>query len=86
VPDTEIMEISLSGSDPEQAGIVNAIKNAYFEEVVNIELRRRSDRHAKLKRIKQTYADMLKERRDTIRKLIGFGRGERGAVPGLGKE
>jgi polysaccharide biosynthesis transport protein len=67
---SEIMEIALSGKDPQElAGLVNAIKEAYVEEVVNVDKKRRVDRHSKLKKIKQTYTEILKERRDHQRKL-----------------
>ncbi len=67
---SEIMELSLSGSNPQElAGLVNAVKKAYIEEVVEVDIKKRSDRHAKLKKIKQSYAEILKERRDHQRKL-----------------
>jgi polysaccharide biosynthesis transport protein len=66
---SEVMEISLSGDDPvEIAGIVNAVKKAYMEEVVNVDTKRRADRFAKLRTIKEQYAEILKERRDRLRK------------------
>ena len=35
---SEVMEIALAGSDPEElAAIVNAVKNAYMDEVVNVD-------------------------------------------------
>ena len=41
---SEVMEISLSGDNPEElAGIVNAVKKAYMEEVVNVDLKRRTE-------------------------------------------
>ena len=67
---SEIMEISLTGNNPaELAGLVNAVKKAYMEEVVNVDIKRRADRFAMLKKIKQTLGDMLKERRESQRKL-----------------
>ena len=52
---SEVMEISLSGDDPhELAGIVNAVKKAYMEEVVNVDTKQRTDRHDQLKKIKET--------------------------------
>ncbi len=66
---SEVMEISLTGDDPvEIAGVVNAIKKAYMDEVVNVDTNRRADRHTKLKSIKDNYAEILKERRDRLRK------------------
>ena len=67
---SEIMEISLSGNQPQElAGLVNAIKKGYIEEVVNVDIKKRTDRHAKLKKIKQTYTELLKERHEHQRKL-----------------
>ncbi len=52
------MEISLSGDDPQElAGIVNAVKKAYMDEVVNVDTKRRTDRHGKLKKIKEQYTE-----------------------------
>ncbi len=69
VAGSEVMEISLMGDDPGQiASIVNAIKKAYMDEVVNVDTKRRADRHAKLKGIKESYAEILKERRERLRK------------------
>ena len=66
---SEVMEISLSGDDPaEIAGIVNAVKKAYMDEVVNVDTKRRADRYAMLGRIKDKYGEILKERRDRLRK------------------
>ncbi len=37
IANSELMEISLIGEDPQElAGIVNAVKKAYIEEVVNV--------------------------------------------------
>ena len=67
---SEVMEISLIGSDPEEvAGIVNAVKKAYMDEVVNVDLKRRTERFEQLKKIRDKYTQMLKKRRDTLRKL-----------------
>ena len=64
------MEISLSGDNPEEiAGIVNAVKKAYMDEVVNVDIKRRADRHDQLKKIKDDYGELLKERRENLRKL-----------------
>lgn len=67
---SEIMEITLSGDNPEEvAGIVNAVKKAYMDEVVNKDAKQRTDRHSNLKKIKDRYAENLKQRRETKRKL-----------------
>lgn len=67
---SEVMEISLSGSDPEEiAGIVNAVKKAYMDEVVNVDLKRRTERFDHLKKMREHYTELLKKKRDTMRKL-----------------
>jgi polysaccharide biosynthesis transport protein len=69
VAGSEVMEISLSGEEPaELAGIVNAVKKAYMDEVVNVDAKRRSDRLQKLKKIKENYGELLKERRPRLKK------------------
>jgi polysaccharide biosynthesis transport protein len=75
---SEVMEISLAGGNPEEvAGIVNAVVCSYTDEVVNFELKRRMDRFERLKKIKETYSESLKKRRETVRKLSeSLGRGE----------
>jgi capsular exopolysaccharide synthesis family protein len=66
---SEVMEISLSGDHPEElADLINAIKKAYMEQVVNVDAKRRSDRHAKLKEIKDRYGEQLKDRRDRLKR------------------
>ena len=70
IGDSEVMEIALSGDDPhEVAGLVNAVKKAYMDEVVNVETKRRADRHAKLRKIRENYVEILHERRERLRKL-----------------
>ncbi len=67
---SEVMEIALSGDSPiELAGIVNAVKKAYMEEVVNVDIKRRGERHEQLKKHKERYEELLKERRQNLRKL-----------------
>ncbi len=67
---SEVMEIALTGSDPEDlAIIVNAVKQAYMDEVVNVDARRRAERHEQLRKLRESYASHLKEKRDHMRKL-----------------
>ena len=67
---SEIMEISLSGNHAEEvAGLVNAVKKGYVEEVVIVDIKKRADRYATLKKIKQNYTEILKERREHQKKL-----------------
>jgi hypothetical protein len=71
--DTQLLQIALGAhsgaSNNGQAVIINAVVRAYMEQVVNSDTKRRADRHAKLKKVKQTYADIIRERRETQRKL-----------------
>jgi capsular polysaccharide biosynthesis protein len=72
VDGSEVMEISLSGDNPvEIAVIVNAVKKAYMDEVVNVDTKRRADRYAKLRAIKDNYADILHERRARLSQAQG---------------
>ena len=67
---SEVMRIALSGNDPDEvAGIVNAVKKAYMEEIVNVDIKRRADRYDKLRKLKTQYENILKERRENLRKL-----------------
>ena len=75
VAGSEVMEISLSGDDPEEiAGIVNAVKKAYMDEVVNVDTNRRKARHDQLKAIKENYTEILKERRENSEEARRDGR------------
>ncbi len=70
IANSEVMEISLSGDYPaELAGLVNAVKKAYMEEVVNVDMKKRMDRHSQLKEYKKKQGEVLKERRDYVRRL-----------------
>jgi capsular exopolysaccharide synthesis family protein len=67
---SEVMEISLSGRNPQEvAGIVNAVKKAYMEEVVNVDLKRRTERYDRLKKLQDTYDGLLSKKQETMRKL-----------------
>jgi len=69
IAESEVMEISLSGENPQElAGIVNAIKKAYIDEVVNVDIKMRVQRHDKLNKLKERYEELLKQRRETLRK------------------
>jgi len=69
VAGSEVMEIALSGDDPDEvAGLVNAVKKAYMDEIVLYDVKRRAERHATLKSIQEKYRELLKERREMLRK------------------
>lgn len=70
VAGSEVMEISLTGRNPvEVAGIVNAVKTAYMDEVANVEAKHRTGRYENLVKIKERYTENLKQRRELMRKL-----------------
>jgi hypothetical protein len=87
--DTEVIEIAMAPgpgpSDADQAAIVNAVAKAYMDEVVNIELRRRTEWLDRLKRIKEKYSELLLQRREALRRSADSdGRG--GRLTGREKE
>ena len=70
VENSELLEISLQGESPDEvAGLVNAVKDAYLEEVVNIEHKRRQDRYGMLRKLKDQYVETLKSKRQGLKKL-----------------
>lgn len=78
---SELMEISLTGDYPDEvAGIVNAVKKAYIDEVVNRDIKMRTARYNQLKKLKAQYAEMLRERRENLRKLVDTAGGDRAAT------
>jgi capsular exopolysaccharide synthesis family protein len=81
-PGSEIMEISLSGEDAvEVAGIVNAVKQAYMEEVVNVDVKRRTDRLAMLKTISDKYKELLNDKGKARKELAkNLGADDRNAL------
>jgi hypothetical protein len=70
---TEVIQVSMaarSGADAnDQAAIINAVVQSYMDEIVNADLKRRLDRQSMLKKLNQKYQDMMRERRETARKL-----------------
>lgn len=66
----EIMEIRLAGEDARGlAMVVNAVQEAYFDEVYNVEKESRSRRLEELKRIQEVKEDEIRGMRDTIKKI-----------------
>ena len=70
---SELVQVSLSprsgANGKDQAAIINAIVSAYVEEVTDAEGKRQSNRHDTLKKIKQKYTEILRERRQHARRL-----------------
>jgi hypothetical protein len=71
--DSELLEVSLPSrtglSTKEQASLINAVVSAYIDEVVDKDRKMMLQRQETLKILSKTYSDMMKARRDTIRKL-----------------
>jgi hypothetical protein len=70
---SELVQVSLSprsgANGNDQAAIINAIVSVYVQEVTGAEGKRQADRREKLKKIRNTYTDLLKERREHARRL-----------------
>ncbi len=68
----------LNGAD--QAAVINAVRAAYMDEVVNVDLRRRMQRFDFLKKMQDRYREQLKKKRDVLREVSESpGRGGRWA-------
>lgn len=67
----EILRISLTNDDPEQARIiVNAVKDAYFHEIVERSVTDRADRLHKLEVMLGQAEDTLKRKQAQVRKVV----------------
>ncbi len=68
--DGEILRISMSSTRPAGlARIVNAVRDAYLSEVVDVEKEQRKTRHEELKKIYDDYQKKLAEQRATLESL-----------------
>jgi capsular exopolysaccharide synthesis family protein len=66
----EIMQISLSGNDPQElAKLVNAVTDAYLLEVVQADSRQRAQHHGHLQEIHRDYLETLTAKRNNLKKL-----------------
>jgi hypothetical protein len=62
--DTEIMRIAMAGDDTAQvAPLVNAVTEAYFQEVINVEHNQRLEHFSRLKDAFNDYTEKLKDHR-----------------------
>jgi capsular exopolysaccharide synthesis family protein len=67
---SELIKISMSSSHPEELKvIVDAVAQAYLQEVVNLERKHRSEQLAELEDIYKNAKEKLRQKRDTMRKL-----------------
>jgi capsular exopolysaccharide synthesis family protein len=68
--DSEILYVGLKGDYPEElAKLVNAVTEAYMEEVVNFELSRRTERYDMLTELNKRKLKNLKSQRERVRNL-----------------
>jgi polysaccharide biosynthesis transport protein len=71
--DTEVLEVALAvgcgASKEDQATLVNAITRAYFDVVVYREMKLRQVRQETLKKLASRYKDLVKTRREELRRL-----------------
>lgn len=68
--ESEILHIALKGESAEEvAKMVNAVTQAYMDEVVNVELKRRTQRYDKLNEIVAKKLQTLKSQRERVRNL-----------------
>jgi capsular exopolysaccharide synthesis family protein len=69
-PGSELLNICFSGDYPQEVSdLVNAVKNAYLEEVVNVDHKRRSERLDMLRKLKDSYANTILIHRQDLKKL-----------------
>ena len=70
---TEVIQVSMAGQSgadtKDQAAIINAVVKAYVDDVVNVDRKRRADRHVMITNLTHKYRDMIDERREQARKL-----------------
>jgi succinoglycan biosynthesis transport protein ExoP len=66
---SEIVNVKMIGSEPaELVTLINAVTQAYLQEVVNVDRKQRSDRLAELDDIYTKSKDKLRIKRDTLKK------------------
>jgi hypothetical protein len=69
---SEVLQVAMapgSASGVDQAAIIDAVVGAYMEQVVNADAQRRMERHVQLKKLRDSYTELLDRKRDTVRKL-----------------
>ncbi len=78
VQDSDVLEIAcLRGATQSRSQAWSTRSRRYMSEVVNVDVKRQTERHAKLKKIKDMYSEILKERRNRFRhysREIDFGK------------
>lgn len=69
-PAMEFLQVALAGENPQELTVlVNAIANAYLEEVVNEEQNKRRDRQNSLEKIHRDLTERLRSKEQQLRKL-----------------
>jgi hypothetical protein len=88
--DTELLRISLAvgsiSSAQEQVTLINAVTDAYMEEVVNAEHKRRMSRFDKLRKLQEKYKDQMKVRRQELHRILEMAGSDESPLAFLGKE
>jgi len=68
--ESEILRIALKGAYPQElASLVNAIRDEYMEDVVNVELEKRTNRYNRLKELNAKKLETLARQREQVRTL-----------------
>ena len=71
--ETEVLEVALAAgsdaSEDEQAKLVNAIVQSFFEIIINKDAQTKSSRLETLKKLSSTFKDMMRSRRELLRRL-----------------
>jgi RNA polymerase sigma factor (sigma-70 family) len=68
---TGVLRVSVgAGSNQERAALANAVADAYLEEVVSQEQRRKAHRLVELEKLRHEYEDSVLNRRQTLHKLV----------------
>ena len=67
---SEMLRVGISGKNPgDPATLVNAVVQAYIDEVVNVEVKQRRERADMLKEVWNRYQENLRSKRDEVRRL-----------------
>jgi hypothetical protein len=73
LPDTEVLQVAMAAgsgaSATDQVALINAVVQAYLEESIDTNTKRRMERYDMLKNIKEEYGKVLMEHRKRLRKL-----------------
>jgi succinoglycan biosynthesis transport protein ExoP len=72
-PGSEILRISISGEKPDDPmHLVNAVTQAYLDEIVDVEMKQRRQRYDLLKETWNRYQESLRDKRKELKRLTGL--------------